>query len=58
MVGNMAGSSLSMAPSFVIGQFCQFVDIDGPLLLSEDIDHGLEYSDSGEVALPTAALWG
>ena len=58
MVGNMAGSSLSMAPSFVIGQFCQFVDIDGPLLLSEDIDNGLEYTDAGEVALPKTSLWG
>ena len=58
MVGNMAGSSLSMAPSFVIGQFCQFIDIDGPLLLSEDVENGLEYSNAGEVAPPTAALWG
>lgn len=58
MVGNMAGSSLSMAPSFVIGQFCQFVDIDGPLLLSEDINHGLSYSDTGEVTPPSTLLWG
>ena len=37
MVGNMMGTSLSMAPSFVIAQLCDFVDIDGPLLLSKDI---------------------
>jgi L-alanine-DL-glutamate epimerase-like enolase superfamily enzyme len=32
MVGNMLGTSLSMAPSFVVAQLCDFVDIDGPLL--------------------------
>lgn len=57
MVGNMMGSSLSMAPAFVIAQLCDFVDIDGPLLLSEDVDHGLTY-DKGQVAVPTPALWG
>ncbi|MDP5054778.1 MAG: dipeptide epimerase, partial [Congregibacter sp.] len=47
MVGNMTGTSLSMAPSYVIAQFCQFVDIDGPLLLAHDIENGLEYRDGG-----------
>ncbi len=58
MVGNMMGSSLSMAPSYVIGQFCQFVDIDGPLLLKRDIEHALNYRDGGLVDPPTSALWG
>ncbi|MDG1437408.1 MAG: dipeptide epimerase [Emcibacteraceae bacterium] len=58
MVGNMSGSSLSMAPSYVIGQFCSFVDIDGPLFLKQDIDNGLEYVEGGIVSLPTTALWG
>lgn len=58
MVGNMMGSSLSMAPSYVIGQFCRFVDIDGPLLMQQDIANGLEYLDKGFVELPTPALWG
>jgi len=58
MVGNMTGSSLSMAPSYVIGQFCQFVDIDGPLLLKKDVAHGLEYFEGGVVGLPTSQLWG
>jgi L-alanine-DL-glutamate epimerase-like enolase superfamily enzyme len=57
MVGNMTGSSLSMAPSFVVGQFCEFVDIDGPLLLSHDVDHGLSYSPEGVVIPPSPALW-
>ena len=58
MVGNMTGSSLSMAPAYVIGQFCSFVDIDGPLLLDKDIEHGLHYLDAGVVGLPSAELWG
>ncbi|EAQ96022.1 dipeptide epimerase [Congregibacter litoralis] len=58
MVGNMTGTSLSMAPSYVIAQFCQFVDIDGPLLLARDIENGLEYRSGGSVGLPSAALWG
>jgi len=56
--GNMTGSSLSMAPSFVVGQFCEFVDIDGPLLLRHDIDHGLRYSPDGVVSPPSTELWG
>jgi L-Ala-D/L-Glu epimerase len=58
MVGNMTGTSLSMAPSHVIGQFCRFVDIDGPLLLASDIGEGLSYSEGGWVEPPSPSLWG
>jgi L-Ala-D/L-Glu epimerase len=58
MVGNMTGTSLSMAPAYVIGQFCDFVDIDGPLLLAEDITGGLDYREGGIVSVPSAELWG
>lgn len=58
MVGNMMGTSLSMAPSFVIAQLCDFVDIDGPLLLKKDIEGGLNYLPGGWVEPPTASLWG
>jgi L-alanine-DL-glutamate epimerase-like enolase superfamily enzyme len=58
MVGNMMGSSLSMAPSFIIGLRCRFVDIDGPLLLANDVAHGLFYDRGGKVAPPLTALWG
>jgi L-Ala-D/L-Glu epimerase len=57
MVGCMAGSSLSMAPHFVIGQFCDFVDLDGPLLHTSDVPHAIRY-DGGHMAAPDAALWG
>jgi L-Ala-D/L-Glu epimerase len=58
MVGNMTGTSLSMAPSHVIGQFCRFVDIDGPLLLASDIEGGLDYLPGGLVSAPEPQLWG
>ena len=57
MVGNMLGSSLAMAPAFVIAQKCRYVDIDGPLLQSEDCEHGMNY-EKGRVDVFTPALWG
>ena len=57
MIGCMGGTSLSMAPSHVIAQRCQFVDIDGPLLAMEDRDGGLVY-DHGMVSLPPSRFWG
>ena len=57
MVGNMVGTSLSMAPSFVVAQLCDFVDIDGPLLLKYDRPLGLEYN-KGVVRGFDSRLWG
>jgi L-alanine-DL-glutamate epimerase-like enolase superfamily enzyme len=57
MVGNMLGSSLAMAPSFVIAQQCRYVDIDGPLLQAEDCDNAMHYAH-GQVDVFTPALWG
>jgi len=57
MVGNMLGSSLAMAPAFVIAQRCKYVDIDGPLLQAEDCDHPLQY-DRGKVEPFSPQLWG
>ena len=57
MVGNMIGTSLSMAPSFVIAQLCDFVDIDGPLLLKYDQPDGLKYR-KGQVDGFSPKLWG
>jgi hypothetical protein len=36
MVGNMIGTSLAMAPAFLVGQLCQVVDLDGPAFLESD----------------------
>ena len=57
MVGNMVGTSLSMAPSFVVAQLCDFVDIDGPLLLKYDQPLGLQYN-KGVVKGFDSRLWG
>jgi L-alanine-DL-glutamate epimerase-like enolase superfamily enzyme len=56
MVGNMGGTSLGMAPGLVLGQMCDLVDLDGPLFLEEDREHGIVY-DAGYVSAPRA-LWG
>ena len=56
MVGNMMGTSLSMAPSFVLGQLCDFVDLDGPFLLARDRSPGVSYADGSiSIAQP---FWG
>jgi L-alanine-DL-glutamate epimerase-like enolase superfamily enzyme len=45
MVGNMVGSSLAMAPGFILGQLCDVVDLDGPIFLARDRQPGATYSD-------------
>jgi L-alanine-DL-glutamate epimerase-like enolase superfamily enzyme len=57
MVGNMVGTSLGMAPAYVIARLCDFVDIDGPLLLRYDHPFGLEYKN-GVVSRLDPRLWG
>ena len=57
MVGNMGGTSLAMAPSFVVGLLCDFHDVDGPLLLKNDRAFGLRFS-GGVVEPPSERLWG
>ena len=57
MVGCMVGSSLAMAPAVLVAQGADVVDLDGPLLLSEDRDPPLVYDDAG-VHPPSRELWG
>jgi L-alanine-DL-glutamate epimerase-like enolase superfamily enzyme len=57
MVGCMGGSSLAMAPAFVVGCLCDVVDIDGPLLQRSDRLPGLDY-DGGRVSVFGPSLWG
>lgn len=56
MVGNMMGTSLSMAPSFVLGQLCDIVDLDGPTFLARDRVPGVAYRD-GHIHCPDT-IWG
>jgi L-Ala-D/L-Glu epimerase len=56
MVGNMAGSTLSTAPAFILGQLCDVIDLDGPWSLADDpLASGL-YGD-GLVYVPSH-YWG
>jgi L-alanine-DL-glutamate epimerase-like enolase superfamily enzyme len=45
MVGNMCGTSLAAAPAFVLGQFCDVVDLDGPIFLKQDRTPSVRYED-------------
>lgn len=57
MVGNMVGTSLAMAPGYVVAQLCRFADLDGALFLKKDRDNAMSYTD-GVVSSPRAELWG
>jgi L-alanine-DL-glutamate epimerase-like enolase superfamily enzyme len=57
MVGNMMGTSLSMAPGYVIAQLCRFVDLDGALFLKRDREFPMSYN-GGFLTRPSADLWG
>ena len=57
MVGCMVSSSLAMAPALLVADSAEVVDLDGPLLLSQDRQPGLVYA--GSVVQPAEqALWG
>lgn len=56
MVGNMVGTSLAMAPAFLLGQLCDLVDLDGPTFLVRDRNPGVEYHDGDIWAGPE--VWG
>ena len=57
MVGNMCGSSLAMAPAFLIAQRCRYVDLDGPLLQRLDYSPPIRF-EGGLMQPPSGALWG
>jgi hypothetical protein len=46
-----------MAPAMLVAQGADFVDLDGPLLLAHDREHGLEVTGS-ILHPPVPALWG
>ena len=57
MVGCMVSSSLSMAPAFVLGQGADIIDLDGPLLLNQDIENGFDFNGSQMFPFKSQ-LWG
>jgi len=57
MVGCMVGTSLAMAPALLLASDADFVDLDGPLLLTRDREPGLVFN--GSLILPFGPeLWG
>ncbi len=56
MVGCMMATSLGIAPAALVGQLCDVVDLDGPLILSSDRDPAVSYED-GYLHVPDE-LWG
>jgi L-alanine-DL-glutamate epimerase-like enolase superfamily enzyme len=56
MTGCMLGTSLAIAPAFLLGCQSDWADLDGPLLI-EDRPQGLHFAGS-DVWPPAAGLWG
>jgi L-alanine-DL-glutamate epimerase-like enolase superfamily enzyme len=56
MVGCMIGSSLATAAGFVLGQFCDVVDLDSPISMLNDHKPSVRYDD-GEIFSPSE-VWG
>ena len=57
MAGCMVATSLAMAPAVILAQGADWVDLDGPLLLARDRQHGIAIQD-GMVSAPSTLLWG
>ena len=57
LIGYMVCTSLSIAPARLLVSNAEWVDLDGPLLLVRDRDHGLHYRN-GRVGMPARELWG
>jgi L-alanine-DL-glutamate epimerase-like enolase superfamily enzyme len=56
MVGNMVGTSLAMAPAWILGQLCDINDLDGTLFISRDRVPAMVF-DQGKVSYPDSG-WG
>jgi len=57
LIGCMVCTSLSIAPARLLASDVEWIDLDGPLLLARDRDHGLRYR-KGRIGMPVRELWG
>jgi len=57
MIGCMVGTSLAMAPAMLIADVASVIDLDGPLLLKNDRNPGLDFSN-GLIHAPEPNVWG
>jgi L-alanine-DL-glutamate epimerase-like enolase superfamily enzyme len=56
MIGCMEGTSLAMMPGCLVGQLCEFVDMDGAMFLKNDRAASMQY-ENGWVRCPNSG-WG
>ena len=57
LIGCMVCTSLGIAPARLLASTADYVDLDGPLLLARDRDHGIIYQ-CGKIGMPPRELWG
>ncbi|WP_308515375.1 N-acetyl-D-Glu racemase DgcA [Sphingomonas flavescens] len=57
MTGCMISSSRSIAPALHVARMSDFVDLDGPLWLKEDLPGGVT-DDGGRIVPPARGFWG
>jgi len=57
LIGCMVCTSLGIAPARVLASMAQWIDLDGPLLLSRDRAHPSPYAN-GKIGIPPRDLWG
>ncbi|HEY2679995.1 MAG TPA: N-acetyl-D-Glu racemase DgcA [Candidatus Udaeobacter sp.] len=57
LIGCMVCTSLSIAPARLLASNAHWVDLDGPLLVAGDRNHGLAYQN-GRIGMPGRELWG
>lgn len=56
MVGCMQASSLGIAPAYLAGQFCDYVDLDAAMFLTRDREPSFVYADG--ILYPQKSGWG
>ena len=57
MIGSMVATSLAAAPAMLLASEADWIDLDGPLLLAHDREHGLRVED-GTIYPPEPAALG
>jgi L-alanine-DL-glutamate epimerase-like enolase superfamily enzyme len=57
MVGSTSGTTLGIAPAFLVAQFCDFCDLDAPLFLAEREERELAY-DGSTLSWSSSRRWG
>jgi hypothetical protein len=53
----MVGTSLAMAPAWILGQACDINDLDGTLFITRDREVAMSF-ENGKVSYPEQRGWG